>query len=97
MMTGALLLAACGHDVPTTPKTEAAPLDGLSLLIWRDTSVSGNTTPAVDANMVYTLDRTHVVAAIAKTDRHTIWKTKLPTIPGDPNGYGLTFSPGTCW
>ena len=76
------------------PAPVAPLVDPRSLLVWRDSSTSGNVRPVFDDQFVYHFNYLHQVAAVDKTTGVLRWKRDL--LPKEPyrGGSGLRIAAG---
>jgi outer membrane protein assembly factor BamB len=83
-----LALLSCRPGI-TEPARQEPQIDPRTLLIWRDSTSSGNVRPVYDATSVYHFNFRHQVSAVDKETGALRWKRTL--VPTEPfrNGAGL--------
>ena len=74
---------------PAGPPGPPAQLDPRALLIWRDSSSSGQLRPVVDDSLVYLYSYYHVASAVSKTNGALRWKRPMPVTDPSRGGNGL--------
>ena len=64
-------------------------MDPRALLLWRDSSTSGQVRPVVDDSAVYVYSYQHEASAVSKATGGVRWKRPMPVTDPSRNGNGL--------